>query len=59
MLKLKLQDFGHPMKVKVKVKVKVSEVTKLHATLCNTMDCSMPGFPITYQLPEFAQVHVH
>ena len=23
------------------------------------MDCSMPGFPIHYQLPEFTQTHVH
>ena len=23
------------------------------------MDCSMPGFPVLYYLPEFAQTHVH
>ena len=23
------------------------------------MDCSMPGFPVHYQLPELAQIHVH
>ena len=23
------------------------------------MDCSMPGFPVHYQLPEFTQTHVH
>ena len=28
-------------------------------TLCNTMDCSTPGFPVLYQLPEFAKTHVH
>ena len=28
-------------------------------TLCNHMDCSMPGFPIHHDLPEFAQTHVH
>ena len=22
-------------------------------------DCSMPGFPVLYYLPEFAQIHVH
>ena len=27
-------------------------------TLCNSMDCSMPGFPVLYHLPEFAQTHV-
>ena len=28
-------------------------------TLCNPMDCSMPGFPVIHYLPEFAQTHVH
>ena len=23
------------------------------------MDCSLPGFPVHHQLPEFAQTHVH
>ena len=27
-------------------------------TLCDPMDCSRPGFPIFYYLPEFAQIHV-
>ena len=27
--------------------------------LCNPMDCSLPGFPIHHQLPEFIQPHVH
>ena len=26
---------------------------------CDSMDCSMPGFPIHHQLPELAQAHVH
>ena len=28
-------------------------------TLCNSMDCSRPGFPVHHQLPELAQTHVH
>ena len=28
-------------------------------TLCNTTDCSTPGFPVLHYLPEFAQTHVH
>ena len=28
-------------------------------TLCNPMDCSMPGFPVLHYLSEFAQTHVH
>jgi len=27
--------------------------------LCDPMDCSTPGFPVHYQLPEFTQTHVH
>ena len=28
-------------------------------TLCDPMDCSTPGLPVPYHLPESAQVHVH
>ena len=28
-------------------------------TLCDSMDCSMLGFPVHHQLPELAQTHVH
>ena len=28
-------------------------------TLCNTMDCSTPGFPVLPYLLEFAQTYVH
>ena len=28
-------------------------------TLSDPMNCSMPGFPIHHQLPEFTQTHVH
>ena len=34
-------------------------VTQLGPTLCNPMDCSMPGFPVLHHLPELAQTHVH
>ena len=29
------------------------------STLCDPMDCSMPGFPVLYHLLEFVQTHVH
>ena len=29
------------------------------STLCNPMDCGMPGFSVPHHLPKFAQVHVH
>ena len=28
-------------------------------TLCEPMDCSMPGLPVHHQLPKFTQTHVH
>ena len=28
-------------------------------TFCNPIDCSTPGFPVLYHLPEFSQNHVH
>ena len=36
-----------------------SSVAQLCPTHCDSMDCSMPGFPVHHQLPEFAQTHVH
>ena len=37
----------------------LSSVTQSCPTLCNPMDCSMPGFPVHHQLPEITQFHVH
>ena len=34
-------------------------VVKSCPTLCNSMDCSTPGFPVLHHLLEFAQTHVH
>ena len=34
-------------------------IAKSCLTLCNSMDCSTPGFPIVHSLPEFAQTQVH
>ena len=28
-------------------------------TLFDPMDSSVPGFPVLYHLPEFAQTHIH
>ena len=36
-----------------------SSVTQSCPTLCVPMDCSMPGFSVHNQLPEFTQIHVH
>ena len=34
-------------------------VAKLYMTLCDPMDCSMPGFSILHYLLESAQIHIH
>ena len=34
-------------------------VAKSCPTLCDPMNCSMPGLPVHHQLPEFTQTHVH
>ena len=39
--------------------VQFSSVSKLCLTLCDPMNCSMPGFPVLHSLPVFAQTHVH
>ena len=36
-----------------------SSVTQSCPTLCDPMNCSMPGLPVHHQLPEFIQTHVH
>ena len=37
----------------------VSSVAQSCLNLCDPMDCTMPGFPVHHQLPEFIQTHVH
>ena len=36
-----------------------SSVAQSCLTLCDPMDCSMPGFPVHHQIPGFTQPHVH
>ena len=36
-----------------------SSVSQSCPTLCDSMNCSMPGLPVHHQLPEFTQTHVH
>ena len=38
----------------------ISSVQFSHSvTLCDPMNCSMPGLPVHHQLPEFTQTHFH
>ena len=36
-----------------------SSVAQLCLTVCDPMDCCMPGFPVHHQLLKLAQTHVH
>ena len=39
--------------------VQFGSVAQLCPTLCDPMNCSMPGLPVHHQLPEFIRTHVH
>ena len=39
--------------------VEFSSVTQSCPTLCDPMNCSMPGLPVHHQLPECTQTHIH
>ena len=36
-----------------------SSVARSCPSLCDSMDCSLPRFPVHHQLPELAQTNVH
>ena len=42
----------------VGINIQFSSVAQSCLTLCNSMNCSMPGLPVHHQLPEFTQTHV-
>ena len=39
--------------------VQFSSVAQSCPTLCDPMNCSMPGLPVHHQLLEFTQTHIH
>ena len=41
------------------ISVEFSSVAHSCPTLCDPIDCSMPGLLVHHQLPEFTQTHVH
>ena len=40
-------------------RIQLSSVAQSFLTLCDSMECSTPGFLVLHQLLEFAQTHVH
>ena len=43
----------------VGLEVQFSSVAQSCPTLCDSMDCSIPGFPVHHQLLALTQTHVH
>ena len=39
--------------------VQFISVAQSRPTLCDTVNCSMPGLPVHHQQPDFTQTHVH
>ena len=39
--------------------VQFSSVAQSCLTLCDLMNCNMPGLPVLHHLPEFTQTHIH
>ena len=53
---LAIRVFLHPLNCP---SVQFSSVPQSCPTLCDPKNCSTPGLPVHYQLPEFTQAHVH
>ena len=49
----------HHLYVFVPSEIVFSSVPQSCLTLCNPMDCSMPGLSVHHQFPEPTQTHVH
>ena len=58
-LEITFMDFEQVLKYVILTSVQFSSVTQSCPTLCDPMNCSMPGLPVHHQLPEFTQTHVH
>ena len=55
----RLTTFGVVSVSDIAGSVQFSLVAQSCPTLCDSMDCSMPGFLVLHDLLELAQTHVH
>ena len=53
-----LQRDRQPVSRPLDRRIVVVQSLKSSLTLCDLMDCSMPGFPVLHYLLEFAQTHI-
>ena len=54
-----LYHLSHQGSPCVKLFIFCCAVAQSCLTLCDPMDCSMPGFPVLHHLLEFSKTHVH
>ena len=54
-----ISSLSHSSKLSIWECHQFSSVTQSCPTICNPMNCSMPGLPVHHQLPKFTQTHVH
>ena len=54
-----ISQIPYPIVKVVEQILQFSSVAQSCLTLCDPMDCSMPGFPVHHQFTELAQTHVH
>ena len=57
--KLSKEQMGCKQTFQMKRNMSVSSVTQSCLTLCDLVDCSVPGFPVHHQHLELTQTHVH
>ena len=50
---------GHIVSISIFINLTDKECFTQLWTLCDTMDCSTPGFSVLHYFLEFAQTHVH
>ena len=63
-IKVKTPPLLHKCSVVIKIIILLiialfSSVAQSYLTLCDPLDCSMPGLSVHHQLPEFTLAHVH
>ena len=54
-----LPRIGQSKQLSTHARICCYSLAQLCLTLCDPMDCNMPGFPVRHYVPELSQAHVH